>query len=550
MKMIQSDCVSTVKLPGKSLFGAASKIMALALACLAVLTVRAHAGKLYVPNFSFESPVAPTNLPYATPQIDEWEVNPQPADYNPATNSGTPWADLVGTFYNLPYPGNYIENLDGVQAAFLSALPGVGIFQDNNSIGGTNTVPDHAFNATYQVGMSYTLTVGLTGSTDEPLTPGTTIQLSLYYRDSATNIVTVAETNVVYDTNTFADLTELVDFSVQVPGVKATDPWAGQNIGIEILCTPTSALVGGFWDVDNVRLTEDVYVPNYSFESPAVPQTLPYATAEVDEWQETPQPADYNSSTNSGTPWSYLVGTFYNVPFPGSYISNIDGIQASFITSYPAVGLLQDYNTIGGTNSAPDHALNATYQVGKVYTLTVGLTGSTDAPLTQGTTLQLSLYYRDAASNIVTIGASTVTFDTNVFTNLTLLTDFSVSIPGVKPADPWAGQGIGIEIVSTTSLTNAGGYWDADNVRLVDTTALNLPAATVANGQVQLNVTGEPGTSYQILGTTDLTLPVAQWTSLGTVVNVTGNIVFTDNQTGLGQRFYTARQLGISKTGQ
>jgi hypothetical protein len=228
----------------------------------------------------------------------------------------------------------------------------------------------------------------------------------------------------------------------------------------------------------------------------------------------------------------------------------MDGIQASFITAYPAAGLLQDNNTIGGTNTAPDHDLSAGYQAGKAYTLTVGLTGSTDEPLTPGTTLQLSLYYRDAASNIVTIGATTVTFDTNVFTNLTLLTDFSVSIPGVKPTDPWAGQGIGIEMVSTTSLTNAGGFWDVDNVRLVDTAALNVPAVTVTNGQVQLNVTGEPGTSYQILGTTDLMLPVAKWTSLGTVVNVTGNVLFTDKQTSLSQRFYTARQLGVSKNGQ
>jgi hypothetical protein len=106
-------------------------------------------------------------------------------------------------------------------------------------------------------------------------------------------------------------------------------------------------------------------------------------------------------------------------------------------------------------------------------------------------------------------------------------------------------------MVSTTSLTNAGGFWDVDNVRLVDTTALNLPGATMtSDGQLQLSLTGEPGTSYQILGTTDLSLPVAQWTSLGTVVNVTGNILVTNQQTGLGQRFYTARQLGVSKNGQ
>ncbi len=83
MKMIQSDCVSTVKLSGKSFFGAGSKMRAAALALIAGFSVTVQAGKIYVPNFSFESPVAPTNLPYATPQMDEWQVTPQPADYNP-----------------------------------------------------------------------------------------------------------------------------------------------------------------------------------------------------------------------------------------------------------------------------------------------------------------------------------------------------------------------------------------------------------------------------------------------------------------------------------
>ena len=73
-----------------------------------------------------------------------------------------------------------------MQAVFLQAYPAVGIFQDYNSIGGTNTVADHAFNATFNPGKTYTLTVGLTGSSDEPLTQGSILQLSLYYRDAST----------------------------------------------------------------------------------------------------------------------------------------------------------------------------------------------------------------------------------------------------------------------------------------------------------------------------------------------------------------------------
>ena len=98
----------------------------------------------------------------------------------------------------------------------------------------------------------------MTGSSDEPLTQGSILQLSLYYRDSGNNRVIVASNNVTYDTNVFTNLTELMDFEVQVAGVKATDPWAGKNIGIQLLCPANldPALAGGYWDADNVRLVE------------------------------------------------------------------------------------------------------------------------------------------------------------------------------------------------------------------------------------------------------------------------------------------------------
>jgi hypothetical protein len=286
----------------------------------------------------------------------------------------------------------------------------------------------------------------------------------------------------------------------------------------------------------------NVYVPNYSFESPVVPQSFPYATDEVDEWQETPQPADYDPTQNYNTPWSYLVGTFYNVPFPGSYIGNLDGVQAAFLQAYPDVGLFQDYNSLGGTNSVPDHAFNATFKVGKAYTLTVGLTSSSNEPLTPGSTLQLSLYYRDGASNIVTVAATNVIYDTNVFTNLLQLTDFQARVPGVKATDPWAGQNIGIQLLCTPpSLELAGGFWDADNLRLTETVALNLASTAMTNGHFQFTVQSEPGVVCRILATTNLDLPGTNWTSLATVTNTTGSLPFADPATGLRRRFYTVQ---------
>jgi hypothetical protein len=539
MKTIESNSIFT---PGRRRIRPCLSAVVASLSAILALVGALRAGTLYVPNYSFESPVVPEVFPYATNAVDDWEETPQPAGYDPTQNDNTPWSFLVGTFYNVPFPGEEITNVDGIQAAFLSAYPAVGLYEDYNSIGGTNTVPDHAFNATFNPGKTYTLTVGLTGSSDAPLTQGSTIQLSLYYRDGASNMVIVASNTVSYDTNVFTNLTSLIDFQVQVPGINATDPWAGQNIGIQLLCTPALGQAGGYWDADNVRLVEGIYVPNDSFESPVVPEVFPYATNAVDEWEETPQPSGYDPTQNDNTPWSFLVGTFYNVPFPGEEIINVDGVQAAFLSAYPAVGLYQDYNSIGGTNTVPDHAFNATFNVGKAYTLTVGLTGSSDAPLTPGSTIQLSLYYRDGASNMATVAATTVTYETNIFSNLDELIDFQAQVPAVKATDPWAGQNIGVQFLCTPSLALAGGYWDADNVRLVETTPLNLVNPSITNGQLQLTVQSEPKVVLQILATTNLSLPVTNWTSLATLTNVTGSLPFVDPTAAAGQRIYTAQQ--------
>ena len=494
-----------------------------------------QAGTVYVPNASFESPAVPPAPPYAGPDVDSWQKTAQPGWYD--TNNG-PWTQLTGIFYNVPYPGSYIDNCDGSQAAFLFALPDVGLFQDYNSISGTNTSPDHAFNAQFQAGRSYNLTVGLIGG-GGGMTAGASLQLSLYYRDASNNLVTVAATSVVYTTNAFTTNTHLVDFQIHLPTVKAGDAWAGKNIGVELLSTANFSNAGGYWDLDNVRLVEGIDVPNGSFESPAVPPAPPYAGPDVDNWQKTAQPGWYD--TNNG-PWTQLTGIFYNVPYPGSYIDNCDGSQAAFLFALPDVGLFQDYNSISGTNTTPDHALNAKFTRGKAYALTVGLIGG-GGSMAPGVSIQLSLYYRDGASNLITVAATNVVYTTNAFPTNTHLVDFQVQVPGVKAGDPWAGQNIGIQLLSTANFGNAGGYWDLDNVRLSEVVAPALNGLSRSNRQFNLTVQSEPGLRFEILATTNVTQSLTNWISLGNITNVTGATAFTDTATNFNQRFYRAHQL-------
>src|SRR5882672_3290220 len=143
-----------------------------------VASVSVRAASITIPNYSFESP--PTSI---SPSIDSWQQLPNPGSFT------------SGVFTNAPGSG-FIDNCDGTQAAFLIASPQAGIFQDYDSTDYANTTPTHAFNARFEVGKSYHLAAAITGSTNSPLSNGSTLQVALYYRDVASNMVNVASTNI------------------------------------------------------------------------------------------------------------------------------------------------------------------------------------------------------------------------------------------------------------------------------------------------------------------------------------------------------------------
>jgi hypothetical protein len=489
-------------------------------------------GNLYVPNFSFESPVTP----FAFTNIDSWQKTPQPSTFD--TNIFGPWNTLVGLFANTDATNaDHIDNAQGNQLAYLFAYPQAGIFQDYNSVDWSDTTPTHAFNAKFQPGRAYTLTVGLTSSSEEPLMDGSTLLLSLYYRDAASNLVTVGSTVVTYQTSMFTNLNQLLDFQVQVPAVQSTDTWAGQNIGILIESIVAPNLISGVWDVDNVRLAENIAVPNFSFESPVTP----FAFTNIDSWQKTPQPSTFD--TNIFGPWDTLVGLFANTAATNAdYIDNAQGNQLAYLFAYPQAGIFQDYNSVDWSHTTPTHAFDAKFQPGWAYILSVGLTSSREEPLMDGSTLLLTLYYRDAASNMVTVGSTIATFQTSVFTNLNHLIDFQVRVPGVRATDPWANQNIGILIESIVAPNLISGVWDVENVRLTETLASTLgPVVRGADQKTTLTIQSEPGLAFDIQASTSPAQPSGGWATIGTVTNTTGSATFIDSQTGLTQRFYRTR---------
>lgn len=280
-----------------------------------------------------------------------------------------------------------------------------------------------------------------------------------------------------------------------------------------------------------------IAVPNASFESPA---TF-FVTLNFDSWQRTPQWAGWDE--NASGPWTNLTGIFKNDP-PGSavHIDNCDGDQASWLFANPEVGLFQDYDTVDWDDLSPSHAFDVKFETGKSYHLTVGLIGGGYNMLPE-TPLEASLYYRDATSNKVIVAATTITYSSAYFSNRTQFVDFTVATSVVRADDPWSGQNIGIQFLSTVSSNLAGGYWDLDHVRLSSILAPTLLNPTRTNGQFQFTLQGEPGQEVEILASTNASLPAANWITLGTVTNTTGNVPFIDTSANFDQRFYQARQL-------
>jgi hypothetical protein len=281
-----------------------------------------------------------------------------------------------------------------------------------------------------------------------------------------------------------------------------------------------------------------ISVPNSSFQSPAVPNASPYAAPDIDDWQKSPQPDWYDPSQNSNTPWTYLMGEFYNVPFPGQFIDNCDGAQAAFLFALPGAALFQDYSSIDGTNAGPSHSFNAKFNVGSFYDLTVAVLGG-GGGMKPGVSLELQLYYRDSSSNIVVVSSTTVTNDIALFPTNTHFVDFTAHLPQVRPSDLWAGQNIGIRLSSSVSFELSGGYWDLDNVRLLETTAPVLQSG-VTGGDLTITLESETGMQFEIQRTTNIASN-ADWVRVAAFTNITGVIQFKDSVTN-SAAFYRARR--------
>ncbi len=380
-----------------------------------------------IENASFEAPVVDPNGFPAVPFVDNWTE----IDVDTLTSTNT------GVFANTqPGSEDHIVNADGSQLAFLGSQSGNALEQDLAAI--------------YKIGFDYQLTVAVGVSWRFPPSaeaPADTLELVLYYRDVNEPV------DIVSQTVTALPWTPLLqDFLVTLPTVQAGDAWAGKAIGVALRA---NGMAGGFWDLDHVRLIESppalIPIENASFEAPVVDPNGFGAVPFVDGWTEID--IDILTSTNTGVFANTQAGS-------EDHIVNAHGSQLAFLGSQTGNALEQDLDT--------------TYKIGYDYRLTVAIgvswrfPPSAEAP---ADTLELVLYYRDV-NEPADIVSQTVT----ALPWTPLLQDFSVSLPSIQAGDAWAGKDIGVALRASGM---AGGFWDLDHVRLIE--SLPVPELSLTN---------------------------------------------------------------------
>ncbi len=188
-------------------------------------------------------------------------------------------------------------------------------------------------------------------------------------------------------------------------------------------------------------LSASIPIENASFEAPVVDPNGFGAVPLVDGWTE----------IDIDTLFSANTGVFANTdPNSFDHIVNADGSQLAFLGSQEGNALEQD--------------LADTYKVGCEYRLTVGVSVSGRFPPAAAVpvdTLELVFNYRDA-NDVVDIANQTVEATGQSYTQLQ---DFSLELPMVQAGDAWAGMNISIAL---RAAGQPGGFWDLDNVRLIE----------------------------------------------------------------------------------
>ena len=253
-----------------------------------------------------------------------------------------------------------------------------------------------------------------------------------------------------------------------------------------------------------------------------------------------------------GFPPGYALATLFVNGIPStSSILLVTKAAASLVLG----NLSQTYDgtakSVSVTTAPPSLTVNVTYN------------GSANAPTNVGSYTVIGTLndpnYQGSATNTLVVGKGTATL---TLSNLLQTFDGTAKSVSVATAPP----GLAVSLTyngSVNAPTNVGSYTVIGTINdpnyqggATNTLVIAVPtppaiiltsAGVLPGGAFQFGFTNTPGVSFTVLATTNLALPLSNWTVLGGVTEVSpGNFQFTDPQaTSYTQRFYRVRS-GLS----
>lgn len=208
---------------GRKLGRTCARIGAAAVVC-AVGGMAAKAAPLPVVNPSFELP----QTDFAVPTADGWTIS---------VESETGVAGVFSNNTTIGFPPAHFTNHDGTQLGLISS--------------GTGNEMSQLLEATYQEGLSYTLSVGVAKSFNQPPAATDGLRLALFYHGPGGQRELLADELVINDAATDLQANLLKFFEVATGPLPAGHPAIGAQVGVLIAAEGSGA---GFFDFDRVTV--------------------------------------------------------------------------------------------------------------------------------------------------------------------------------------------------------------------------------------------------------------------------------------------------------
>jgi len=239
------------------------------------------------------------------------------------------------------------------------------------------------------------------------------------------------------------------------------------ELGRSLVWVAGGALASAAWTLAD----EALVIPNHSFERPVTS----FVTLELDSWERFPKPAAYVEE--GGFLWSQLTGTFANAA-PGSsdHLTNLQGNQSMWVFAVPDNGV---WNRV----LSSDGVSEARVVAGDSYRLTVDLLG-TGGAMKPGVPITLSVQALGSGVERIPVASFTVTNSVDLFPVRTRMRTFEFVSDPVPAGHPAVGQGLAVEVRSTVSPADEGGYWNVDALQLVRLSPATLELTILGMGDV------------------------------------------------------------------